>query len=202
MVDVCLLFGLKFFYGLFGDFSDLVVCENQFWNVFLMGCFGVWFLYLMQIDIVKIVFFFDFVEVVFVKKILDVMLDGIGVVMIDGKMQDDVIWKQVKVIVDLVWLVVIKDVQFVEIYGFQIFVRVFVYGRMLECLYVGGLCVILLMFEFGEWEIMCIVKFNIGQVVWYWIYFFRGVIFDVDLIFSNMEDWWNLIFEDVCLWWD
>lgn len=40
-------------------------------------------------------------------------------------------------------------------------------------------------------------KFQIGQVVRHRIYPFRGVIFDVDPVFDNTEEWWNAIPEDV-----
>jgi heat shock protein HspQ len=36
-------------------------------------------------------------------------------------------------------------------------------------------------------------KFGIGQVVKHRFYPFRGVIFDVDPIFSNTEEWWRSI---------
>ena len=36
-------------------------------------------------------------------------------------------------------------------------------------------------------------KFGIGQVVKHRFYPFRGVIFDVDPIFSNTEEWWHSI---------
>ena len=36
-------------------------------------------------------------------------------------------------------------------------------------------------------------KFRIGQVVKHRIYPFRGVIFDVDPVFSNTEEWWMAI---------
>jgi heat shock protein HspQ len=39
-------------------------------------------------------------------------------------------------------------------------------------------------------------KFSIGQVVKHRIYPFRGVIFDVDPVFSNTEEWWQAIPED------
>ena len=39
-------------------------------------------------------------------------------------------------------------------------------------------------------------KFRIGQVVQHRIHPFRGVIFDVDPVFSNTEEWWNAIPED------
>ncbi len=38
-----------------------------------------------------------------------------------------------------------------------------------------------------------IAKFGIGQVVKHRIYPFRGVIFDVDPVFSNTEEWWRSI---------
>ena len=36
-------------------------------------------------------------------------------------------------------------------------------------------------------------KFQIGDIVKHRIYPFRGVIFDVDPVFSNTEEWWNSI---------
>jgi len=40
-------------------------------------------------------------------------------------------------------------------------------------------------------------KFHIGQIVRHRIYPFRGVIFDVDPVFSNSEEWLMSIPEDV-----
>lgn len=40
-------------------------------------------------------------------------------------------------------------------------------------------------------------KFRIGQVVKHRVFPFRGVIFDVDPVFSNTEEWWLSIPEDV-----
>jgi len=40
-------------------------------------------------------------------------------------------------------------------------------------------------------------KFRIGQVVKHRIYPFRGVIFDVDPVFSNTEEWWLSIPEEI-----
>ncbi len=40
-------------------------------------------------------------------------------------------------------------------------------------------------------------KFHIGQIVRHRIYPFRGVIFDVDPVFSNTEEWLMSIPEDV-----
>jgi heat shock protein HspQ len=39
-------------------------------------------------------------------------------------------------------------------------------------------------------------KFGIGQVVRHRIYPFRGVVFDVDPVFDNTEEWWMAIPED------
>ncbi len=117
MVDACLSYGLKPFYGPFGDFSDTDACESQFRNAFLMGCLGAWSLHPTQIDIAKRVFSPDPGEVAFAKKILEAMPDGTGAVMIDGKMQDDATWKQAKVIVDLAKVVASKDADLAEVYG-------------------------------------------------------------------------------------
>jgi malyl-CoA/(S)-citramalyl-CoA lyase len=109
MVDACVSYGLKAFYGPFGDFSDTAACEAQFRNAFLMGCVGAWSLHPTQIEIARRVFTPDPAEAAFAEKILAAMPDGTGAVMIDGKMQDDATWKQAKVISDLARLVAAKD---------------------------------------------------------------------------------------------
>ena len=40
-------------------------------------------------------------------------------------------------------------------------------------------------------------KYRIGQVVRHRVYPFRGVIFDVDPVFANTEQWWESIPEEV-----
>jgi heat shock protein HspQ len=40
-------------------------------------------------------------------------------------------------------------------------------------------------------------KFQLGQVVRHRVFSFRGVIFDVDPTFSNTEEWWEAIPEDI-----
>ena len=40
-------------------------------------------------------------------------------------------------------------------------------------------------------------KFGIGQVVRHRIFPFRGVIFDVDPVFNNTEEWWLAIPEEI-----
>lgn len=117
MVDACVSYGLKAFYGPFGDFSDAEACEAQFRNAFLLGCAGAWSLHPSQIGIAKRVFAPDVAEVLFAKRILDAMPDGTGAVMIDGKMQDDATWKQARVIVDLAKLVAAKDPELGAAYG-------------------------------------------------------------------------------------
>ena len=42
-----------------------------------------------------------------------------------------------------------------------------------------------------------LAKFSIGQVVKHRMFPFRGVIFDVDPEFSNTEEWWASIPEDM-----
>ena len=49
----------------------------------------------------------------------------------------------------------------------------------------------------GRLVIAATAKFAIGQVVRHRIFPFRGVVFDVDPQFSNTEDWWLSIPEDV-----
>jgi malyl-CoA/(S)-citramalyl-CoA lyase len=117
MVDACLAYGLKPFYGPFGDFADPDACEAQFRNAFLHGCAGAWTLHPSQIAIAKRVFSLDPAEVTFAKRIVEAMPDGTGAVMIDGKMQDDATWKQAKVILDLARLVASRDPERKALYG-------------------------------------------------------------------------------------
>jgi malyl-CoA/(S)-citramalyl-CoA lyase len=118
MVDACAAYGIKAFYGPFGDFSDPDACEAQFRNAFLLGCAGAWTLHPSQIAIAKRVFSPDPSEVAFASKILDAMPDGSGAVMIDGKMQDDATWKQARVIVELARQVAAKDPEYAALYKF------------------------------------------------------------------------------------
>ncbi|MES2035337.1 MAG: CoA ester lyase [Pseudomonadota bacterium] len=118
MVDACAAHGLSAFYGPFGDISDSEACEQQFRNAFLLGCVGAWSLHPNQIAIAKKVFSPDPGEVIFAKRILEAMPDGSGVVMLDGKMQDDATWKQAKVMVDCARQIAAKDPEYASLYGF------------------------------------------------------------------------------------
>jgi heat shock protein HspQ len=42
-----------------------------------------------------------------------------------------------------------------------------------------------------------IAKYKIGQVVKHRLYPFRGVVFDIDPVFDNTEEWWESIPADV-----
>ena len=118
MVDACTATGALPFYGPFGDISDALGCEDQFRAAFLLGCVGAWSLHPSQIDIAKRVFSPPVDEVVFARKVLDAMPDGRGVLMLDGKMQDDATWKQCKVMVNLAKLLAAKDPDLARAYGF------------------------------------------------------------------------------------
>jgi len=117
MVDACTANGLLPFYGPFGDISDPIGCEAQFRAAFLMGCVGAWSLHPSQLEIAKRVFSPDPAEVAFAKRVLEAMPDGRGVLMLDGKMQDDATWKQCKVMVSLAELLAKKDPELARAYG-------------------------------------------------------------------------------------
>jgi malyl-CoA/(S)-citramalyl-CoA lyase len=117
MVDACTAMGALPFYGPFGDISDPLGCEDQFRAAFLLGCVGAWSLHPSQIDIAKKVFSPPVEEVLFAKKVLEAMPDGRGVLMLDGKMQDDATWKQCKVMVNLAKLLAVKDPDLARSYG-------------------------------------------------------------------------------------
>jgi len=40
-------------------------------------------------------------------------------------------------------------------------------------------------------------KFGIGQIVKHRRYAFRGIVYDVDPVFSNTDEWWEFIPEDI-----
>jgi malyl-CoA/(S)-citramalyl-CoA lyase len=101
MVDACAATGILPFYGPFGDIVDVVACEDQFRNAFLLGCVGAWSLHPVQIDIARRVFSPDPAEVAHAKEVVAAMGDGSGAVMINGKMEDDASVKQCLVMLDL-----------------------------------------------------------------------------------------------------
>jgi len=118
MVDACAATGALPFYGPFGDISDALGCEDQFRAAFLLGCVGAWSLHPSQITIAKRVFSPPVDEVRFAKRVLEAMPDGRGVLMLDGKMQDDATWKQCRVMVNLAKLLAAKDPELKQLYGF------------------------------------------------------------------------------------
>ncbi|NIH86214.1 HpcH/HpaI aldolase/citrate lyase family protein [Amycolatopsis granulosa] len=101
MVDACAMHGILPYYGPFGDIRDVVACEDQFRNAFLLGCVGAWSLHPAQIDIAKRVFSPEPGDVAWARKVIAAMGDGTGAVMIDGKMQDDASVKQCRVVAEL-----------------------------------------------------------------------------------------------------
>jgi malyl-CoA/(S)-citramalyl-CoA lyase len=117
MVDACRAAGIRPFYGPFGDIGDPEGCEQQFRNAYLLGCAGAWSLHPSQIAIARRVFSPDPAEVAFARRILAAMPDGIGVAMVDGRMQDDATFKQAKVLVDLAAAVAARDPGMAAAYG-------------------------------------------------------------------------------------
>ncbi|ANH37417.1 Malyl-CoA lyase [Nocardioides dokdonensis FR1436] len=101
MVDACALHGIYPYYGPFGDIADVVACEDQFRNAFLLGCVGTWSLHPKQIAIANRVFSPSVEDVTHARRVVAAMGDGTGAVMLDGKMEDDASLKQCLVMVDL-----------------------------------------------------------------------------------------------------
>jgi len=118
MIDACVAHGCLPYYGPFGDIKDVVACEDQFRNAFLMGCVGTWTLHPVQIAIAKNVFSPPVDEVLWAKRVIEEMGDGTGAVMIDGKMQDDATFKQCQVVVELARMLATKDEELREAYQF------------------------------------------------------------------------------------
>jgi malyl-CoA/(S)-citramalyl-CoA lyase len=101
MVDACAMHGIYPYYGPFGDIADVVACEDQFRNAFLLGCVGAWSLHPKQIAIANKVFSPSVEDVAHARRVIAAMGDGTGAVMIDGKMEDDASVKQCQVMVAL-----------------------------------------------------------------------------------------------------
>jgi malyl-CoA/(S)-citramalyl-CoA lyase len=117
MVDACVLAGIAPYYGPFGDIQDVVACEDQFRNAYLLGCVGTWTLHPVQIDIARRVFSPEPAEVAWATRVVEAMGDGSGAVMLDGKMQDDATYKQCQVVLELARELAQRDPELAEAYG-------------------------------------------------------------------------------------
>ncbi len=117
MVDACQANGIYAYYGPFGDIADVVACEDQFRNAFLLGCVGAWSLHPTQIDIARRVFSPDPADVRHARRVIEAMGDGTGAVMLDGKMEDDASVKQCKVMVELAEQLAARDPELAAAYA-------------------------------------------------------------------------------------
>ncbi|SOD71713.1 beta-methylmalyl-CoA/L-malyl-CoA lyase [Jatrophihabitans sp. GAS493] len=117
MVDACAANEILPFYGPFGDIADVVACEDQFRNAFLLGCVGTWTLHPVQVGIARKVFSPSAQDVAWARKVIDAMGDGTGAVMIDGKMQDDATVKQCRVVVGLADALAANDPELAAAYA-------------------------------------------------------------------------------------
>src|SRR5690606_19910009 len=93
MVDACAAAGIYPYYGPFGDIADVVACEDQYRNAFLLGCVGAWTLHPGQIEIANRVFSPSVDDVRHARRVAAAMQAGgggsTGAVMLDGRMEDD-----------------------------------------------------------------------------------------------------------------
>jgi len=117
MVDACAMHGIYPYYGPFGDIQDVVACEDQFRNAFLLGCVGTWSLHPVQIEIAKRVFSPSAEDVAHARRVVEAMGDGTGAVMLDGKMEDDASLKQCLVVVELAERLARTDPALAELYA-------------------------------------------------------------------------------------
>lgn len=117
MVDACAMHGIFPYYGPFGDIQDVVACEDQFRNAFLLGCVGAWSLHPVQIEIAKRVFSPSAQDVAHARRVVAAMGDGTGAVMLDGKMEDDASLKQCQVMLELADRLAATDPALAELYA-------------------------------------------------------------------------------------
>ncbi|PIE34732.1 MAG: CoA ester lyase [Ilumatobacter coccineus] len=118
MVDACVMAGILPYYGPFGDIADVVACEDQFRNAYLLGCVGAWTLHPAQIAVAKKVFSPSAESVAHARRVVDAMGDGTGAIMLDGKMEDDASCKQCQVVLSLAHDLAARDPELAELYGF------------------------------------------------------------------------------------
>jgi malyl-CoA/(S)-citramalyl-CoA lyase len=117
MVDACAMHGIFPYYGPFGDIKDVVACEDQFRNAFLLGCVGTWSLHPVQIEIAKRVFSPSAEDVAHARRVVEAMGDGTGAVMLDGKMEDDASLKQCRVMLELAERLAATDPELAALYA-------------------------------------------------------------------------------------
>ena len=120
MVDACVSNGIFPYYGPFGDIRDVVACEDQFRNAFLLGCVGAWSLHPAQIPIAKRVFSPGPADVRHAQQVIAAMGDGTGAIMLDGKMEDDASVKQCLVILETARALAARDPELAARYGFEV----------------------------------------------------------------------------------
>jgi malyl-CoA/(S)-citramalyl-CoA lyase len=117
MVDACAMHGILPYYGPFGDIADVVACEDQFRNAFLLGCVGAWTLHPAQIPIARKVFSPSADDVAHARRVQQAMGDGTGAVMLDGRMEDDASLKQCLVILELAQRLSANDPELAALYA-------------------------------------------------------------------------------------
>jgi len=118
MIDACTAEGILPYYGPFGDIEDLVGCEDQFRNAYVLGCVGGWTLHPNQIELAARVFSPPPKDVIWAKRVLAAMSEG-GAVMVDGKMQDEATLKQCEVVLELAKQLATREPALREAYEFS-----------------------------------------------------------------------------------
>jgi malyl-CoA/(S)-citramalyl-CoA lyase len=119
MVDACAANDIYPYYGPFGDITDVVACEDQFRNAYLLGCVGAWSLHPSQIEIAHRVFSPSVEDITHARRVVAAMQEhgeGTGAVMLDGKMEDDASLKQCLVLVELAEQLAQRDPELKKLY--------------------------------------------------------------------------------------
>src|SRR3954447_3229653 len=121
MVDACAAHGIYPYYGPFGDIADVVACEDQFRNAYLLGCVGAWSLHPTQIEIAHRIFSPSVEDIAHARRVVAALQqdggDGTGAVMLDGKMEDDASLKQCLVLVELADQLAERDPALAKLYA-------------------------------------------------------------------------------------
>jgi len=117
VVDACTAHGIPAFCGPYGDIHDAEGCSDHFRNAAILGCVGGWTLHPDQIEIASAAFSPPPTAVAWATKVIDSMVDGTGVVVVDGKMQDEATVRSCRSLLDVARQVSARDPEMAARYG-------------------------------------------------------------------------------------
>lgn len=117
LVDACTKYGIKPYYGPFGQLTDLVATQQQFMRCRVMGCVGAWSLTPDQLGIAETVFSPTVEELREAQAMVAADASGQGV--LRDKFIDPALAEQARVIVRQAEQIATKDPEYAKLYGME-----------------------------------------------------------------------------------